>query len=347
LYALQATDNGNRSRSGPAWPAERAEGKRALDTESGLREEVAMSEPRMLRPMEYGEIFNEAVDLYKRNFLLFAGIGAVVFIPYSVFLMIADQFPILATVAIIGLVIPMAVAYAAMVKALADRYMGRDASIAASWQYALRRLVPYLLTCLLLVLLFAVVYMVAAMVMGVLIALLLMARSTLLSVLLIPIVIVLFCIPVLIALFCIYFSLDVMIVEDRYYFEAIRRSWELARGQWLRIFVILVLTWVLSLIMMVAFGMILLPLAAFTGGLPGLFRASARLPGAPEVPLVVSLVMGLASGILQSVVTPIYCLLGVLLYFDVRVRKEGYDIELLAQEIGEFPAGGGPSIAPA
>ena len=37
----------------------------------------------------------------------------------------------------------------------------------------------------------------------------------------------------------------------------------------------------------------------------------------------------------------------VLLYFDVRVRKEGYDVELLAQEMGEGSAGSGPYVSPA
>ena len=54
-----------------------------------------MREPRILRPMELGEIFNEAFYLYQRNFLLFVGIGAIVHVPYALVVALLAPYPLL------------------------------------------------------------------------------------------------------------------------------------------------------------------------------------------------------------------------------------------------------------
>jgi hypothetical protein len=269
-----------------------------------------MSEPRMLRPMDYGEIFNEAFDLYKRNFGLFAGIGAIVYFPWALMSVLTVRLPLVNGLISFGLYIPMVAAGGAIIKALADRYLGREATIAGSWSFVLRRLVPYLVTSLLAML----------MVMG---------------------GFILLCAPGIIALFWIAFVWEVMLVEDRYFGDAIRRSRELAAGHWLRIFIVGLLAFAVNMAGAMLMGIIIAVPAAIIGG------ASPARPGAADVPLAVALVQGLLYGAVQTVMTPFTQVLGVLLYFDVRVRKEGFDIELLAQEMGEVPLGGGPSIAPA
>jgi len=263
-----------------------------------------MSEPRMLRPMDYGEILNEAFDLYKRNFGLFAGIGACVYIPYYLLVALGARYPIVTAVASIVFYIPMAAANGAIIKALADRYLGREATIAGSWAYVFRRLVPYLLTAILAVLLFMIGF-------------------------------VLLCVPGIIVAFWLYFLYNVMIVEDRFYVEAIQRSRELAAGQWGRIFIVAVLSFLIYGAVMVILGMFV--------GMQVVFMGKA---GAADVPLWVSVSRGLAQGVTTAIVAPLVSLMSVLLYFDVRVRKEGFDIELLSQEMGDGPRGG-PSIAPA
>jgi hypothetical protein len=268
-----------------------------------------MSEPRMLRPMDYGELFNEAFDLYKRNFGLFAGIGAVVYLPWAMLTVLTAHLPLVNGLISVGLYIPLAAAGGAIIKALADRYLGQEATIAGSWSFMLRRLVPYLVT-------------------------------SLLAMLLVLLGFILLCAPMIIALFWIAFVWEVMLVEDHYFVEAIQRSRELAAGQWLRILLVGLLAFAVNMAGATLMGIIIAVPAAIIGASP------ARLGGA-SVPLAVALVQGLLYGLVQTVVTPFTQVLGVLLYFDVRVRKEGFDIELLAQEMGEAPLGGGPSIAPA
>jgi hypothetical protein len=254
--------------------------------------------------MEYGEIFNEAFDLYKRNFPLLIGIGAVVYVPYALVAALANQLPLLAGLMMLCLFIPMIAASGATVKAIADRYLGREATIGGSWGYVLQRLWPYLWTSLLAVLM-------------------VMAGFLLL------------CVPGIIIAFWIFFVWYVMIVEDRYYGDAIRRSRELAAGQWGRIFAISLLTGVLT------FGV-----SMITGVIAAVLQLSFASPTGPqggpaEVPMTISLFQGLLNAGLQTVIAPLTTLLSVLLYFDVRVRKEGFDIELLAREMREPPIGGG------
>jgi xanthosine utilization system XapX-like protein len=270
-----------------------------------------MREPRVLRPMEYGEFINEAFDLYKRDFSLFAGIGAIVYIPYSLFSALIPHFPVVAALGVLGLLLPVVAAQGAMIKALADRYLGREATIGGSWLYVLRRLVPYLITSFLAWLLVMVGFM-------------------------------MLCAPGIIFAFWIFLLPSIMIVEDRYYMEGFRRSRQLAAGMWERIFVIGLLTVALYMGVAVVAGVIVGVIA----GVPTAVSSPGRPTMPAQMPLWASILQGSLNAVLQSLLAPITSLLAVLLYFDIRVRKEGFDIELLAQEMDDSSTEGGPSVAP-
>jgi hypothetical protein len=291
-----------------------------------------MSEPRVLRPMEYGELFNEAFDLYKRNFLLFIGIGAVVYVPYSLVAVFLQRYPLVSVLLLLGLLIPMSAAGGATIKALADRYLGGEATIGASWSYVLRRLGRYLLTISLASLLLLATLVPAAILAYLAFFPFRSPVAIIAYVLSLPIL----CIPAIVVGFWIFFVLYVMIVEDRYYASAIRRSRELAAGQWLRIFLVTLLAGIL------AFGV-----SMITSTLMVILQFAFAPPSGPtgmpgNLPLPIALIQGLFNAALQTVIAPLTSVLGVLLYFDVRVRKEGFDVELLAREMGAAPLGGGP-----
>jgi hypothetical protein len=260
--------------------------------------------------MEYGELFNEAFDLYKRNFSIFFGIGAVVFIPFGLLSALAIRSQVGSALVNLIFLVPLVAAYGAIVKALADRYLGKPATIASSWSYILRRLAPYFFTMIVAGLLVTVGFF-------------------------------LLCVPGIIFAFWVAFVVPVIVVEDRYYWDAIQRSRELAAGQWMRIFVVALLTsimsWVISAAVMAIFGLILGVQIALS---PGMGQGAGMATGT-------LMAWQIAYGLIQAALTPITSLLVVLLYFDVRVRKEGYDIQLLAEEMGELPPGSGPSIRPA
>jgi hypothetical protein len=259
-----------------------------------------MSGPPVLRPMDYAELFNEGFDLYKRNFVLFTGIVAVVLIPYSLLSSLAGNSTWLSVlVAVIGY-LPIVAASGAIVKAMADRYLGRETSIADAWRYVTRRTIPFLLT-------------------------------SMLGGLLVLGGMILFCVPGIIVAFWIFFLWSVMVVEDRYFRDAIARCRELAAGQYARILVI----WVLTAFLYFGASLIMGLLIA----LPMIWMGT----GAGVVALPIRVLQGVLTGVLQSVVTPLATVLSVLLYFDIRVRKEGFDIELLARDMGESAPGAGPA----
>ncbi|HEY3238117.1 MAG TPA: hypothetical protein VGL92_01040, partial [Acidimicrobiia bacterium] len=61
---------------------------------------------------------------------------------------------------------------------------------------------------------------------------------------------------------------------------------------------------------------------------------------------VIGFTVGALANILSDVITtPFVAAVFVLVYFDLRVRKEGFDLQLLAQAMGPLPEGGPPAPA--
>jgi len=121
--------------------------------------------------------------------------------------------------------------------------------------------------------------------------------------------------------FWIAFAVQVFVIEDKRYFAAIWRSrFLIGKGVWAELVV-------LGIIMFVLIGLIQLAVG-FAMGAPMYFMAGADLEAAP------GLLEMLVSGVLQSLVTPIWGVAIVLLYYDSRIRKEGFDLEVLAREMG-------------
>src|SRR5690349_14822947 len=96
--------------------------------------------------MSNGEILNEAFDLYKHNFALFAGISAVFYLPFALFSGLTANIDWLQRLMAHLLCVPALLVEGAIVKALTDRLLGREATIAGSWRYILQRSLPYLAT---------------------------------------------------------------------------------------------------------------------------------------------------------------------------------------------------------
>ena len=105
---------------------------------------------------------------------------------------------------------------------------------------------------------------------------------------------------------------QVVVIEGRSGMRALNRSRELAKQNLLRILGIYVVALLLSLVLSSVVGLVL-------GGIP-----------------VVGVV---ANGIVQAVFTAYWSACFVLLYFDIRCRKEAFDLEHLANVVeGQTPA---------
>lgn len=102
--------------------------------------------------------------------------------------------------------------------------------------------------------------------------------------------------------------------------EAMRRSWRLARGSLGKIFGTLLLTWIL---MAIVAGIVQLPLNAI----------------APDTGAGGWILRAIGASAASVITQPFTGIVVVLLYFDMRIRKEGFDLTLMAQEMGDGTAG--------
>jgi len=113
----------------------------------------------------------------------------------------------------------------------------------------------------------------------------------------------------------------VFIIEGLAWGNARKRSKELAAGEYNRIIILAILAWILSLI--VTSGLTSL-VGILAGGNEG--AISGGLGGA---------LYGLASGLAEVLTQPFMVIAFVLLYYDIRVRKEGFDIQMLGKNLAD------------
>jgi hypothetical protein len=113
--------------------------------------------------------------------------------------------------------------------------------------------------------------------------------------------------------------MPVMFVENVGLGAAMGRSWRLVQGRWWRTFLILFLMFVLSYVVSIA-------LSAFIT----LGQTLLEIVVSPAVVLWIS---GATSVLVSSLVDPVIQIALVLIYFDLRVRREGLDLFQLAQQV--------------
>ena len=113
-------------------------------------------------------------------------------------------------------------------------------------------------------------------------------------------------------------AFPVLIAEGQRGSRALGRSFRLVRGRWWPTFGALALAFMFQFFVGLVFGV---PLAFVTGNWDGGSAAA----------LAVSTVVSVASSVIT---TPFMAAVLVLIYFDLRVRKEGFDLQLLSQGVG-------------
>jgi hypothetical protein len=299
------------------------------------------------RPMGIGELLDAAFALYRRNLLLLVAITAVVQVPFAVLNLVLFQllgvgsdldaagargpfaslnsssstlsgpqvaaFKSLSVYFVIVVAVQMFVvlplSLAAMSRAVSDRYLDRPASLGTSYRAALRRGGALLGAILLLLLLVAGITV--AMFVGIGIAALLG-----------PVGVVpaigfgiawMAALPVL-AVRSTLFA-QTVVVEGSGSLGGLRRSWRLTQGFFWRTFALLL---VVFLLQSVVGAVIQVPAALLIGGLS---------PGTQQL-------IGQALGAVSTVlVSPLSLIALTLVYYDLRIRKEAFDIEMLAASL--------------
>jgi hypothetical protein len=121
------------------------------------------------------------------------------------------------------------------------------------------------------------------------------------------------------------FALPALLAERVRGFDALGRSWSLVKGRWWRTFATLLVAFLLLLVVQMIVSTVLTFLVF--SNLESIFAAT--------------LLSQLFTAIATVLTTPFFAAVVVVLYFDLRVRKEGFDLALLAQGIGVTPPGDG------
>jgi hypothetical protein len=133
------------------------------------------------------------------------------------------------------------------------------------------------------------------------------------------------------------FVVQTFVIEDKTGFAAIWRSkFLVGKGVWAEVVAISFVMNVFSSIIEYA---VVLPASALLVGAAG-GSYTGFSPG--------MLVFGLLTGAVQALVFPLALVALILLYYDSRIRKEGFDLQMLAREMGATlpqPAVPAPSVA--
>jgi hypothetical protein len=295
--------------------------------------------------MGVGELLDATFSLYRRNFLLIAAISAIVQVPYAALSFVlyqlfslnslirspfsglnisprqSDQltqqqlqnylnafgafFVVAAILLLVGLFIVLPLATAATTRAVSDRYLDRPASVGSSYAAALRRMRALIWQ--------SVILLGALLGVGLIIALSLAAGPIGAG---FGILLIIAAIP-LVALVYVRTSLaaPAIVLENLSGWRGLVRSWNLVRGFGWRILGIRLLIFLITAII----SSVLVGLLSLAGA--GL-DVNGRL-----------VVQQAASAVISVFIGPVTYMAVTLLYYDTRIRKEGFDIEMLAQSL--------------
>jgi len=296
-----------------------------------------------LKPLNLADLLDAIVRLYTRYFGRIVRIGAVVYVPLGVLNVVAaalvfqgldvtgplpDRGFGVVGLAAYGLLVilfwlSMPLVQAAIAKAVAEYYLGAETSVADAYAFALRRW-PSLIA----------VALFTALVVGVVVtavtiptALLIAGAASLggdaapVAAVVLGVIVALVMVHVMLVIVIkLFFGPLAVVLEEVGPIHALQRSWELTGGHFWRILVSLGLLW---LFVVMLTGIVVWPAQAaayFVQGIPfGVTQA----------------VLSALSAAAQLLLQPIQIVGTVLIYYDLRMRKEGFDLTMMAEAIGE------------
>ncbi len=276
--------------------------------------------PRALRPRSVGEILDETIRLFRENFRTFIGIVAIVQVPLFIlqmvqFAIVGPAFQSFSPVArggeiqpgslvflqvssfVLGLLTLLAftISQAALASAISERYLGRQATVGGAYRVALACFWRVVRTNILVTI---ILVLLAITIIGIPFAIIRIIRWALV--------------------------VPAVVFEGVGARQARSRSASLVKGSWWRVLGVLIVASIAQYLVSV------IPASAIGYGLGSLGRLISS--GSPLWIITISAVVGAAFGILAAPLVPT---VSTLLYYDLRIRKEGYDLEVLAEHVGQ------------
>ncbi len=275
-----------------------------------------------LQPMGFTDILDAIFSLYRDHFRLIVGICVVYFVlMLGVNLLKGISTFFFSNVGLLGVVIMIAFItfwinilialfpVGALLFASSQAYLGKPITAGAAFRQVTRRFWPYLGSNLLYMLILGLL---AITVIGIPFAIYFGTRWA--------------------------FYAQAVLIEETSVTNALRRSRELVTGTWWRVFGILFAIFLLAFMIQTIFQFSLLfgfGLTEVISGEEGLLKMFQRM-FAPELTtwdgLANYMIQGFINYVVTSLILPIGIIGSTLLYFDQRIRKEGFDIEMRVTE---------------
>jgi hypothetical protein len=308
----------------------------------------------VLRPLRLGEILDQTGQLYRRNFLIFAGVAmiptAVMFGVYLILFAVAGVpifmrgaaahthpaagglFLALTLIATPILLVPMVFSQAGVTLAAVSAFRGTKLKIREVFSQVRPRFWRYLgLMVLQGLVIVGAPALGAGLVVGALVLFGAKSGAGGLGILMgaLAVCAVLAAVVFVIILATQYgMGLAACVVEDKTAWKALARASKLSKGTRGRIFVMFLVVWcmmiVLSMIGYIPSIILFAVIAAIGHG--ARFAATAMV--------IVEVFNLLINFSLQTLASPAYLVALLMFYFDQRVRLEGYDIEWMMQQAG-------------
>ena len=293
-----------------------------------------------LRPMSTSQVLDRTFWLYRRNFLLFAGIaalppalgflgkaGIIAISSFSNTSIDSSAGSLLAASAggLIWLVLyaaGYALANGAGIYAVSNAHLGKENTISAAYKAVRDRVFPILLTLIL------VGVIIFGLIMGAM--LISVAAGTTLGLSMSRGTGQLLAFPLIVGgiVFMVWISLRLSIavpacvLEKTGPVDSIKRSYDLTRGTVGRLFLIFLLYGVIAVALVVVFSVPFVVVSALAKG-----QAAVKW----------QILQQFGSFLAGTICTPISIIATSLVYYDQRVRKEAFDLTLMMEAIGQAP----------
>jgi membrane-anchored glycerophosphoryl diester phosphodiesterase (GDPDase) len=115
------------------------------------------------------------------------------------------------------------------------------------------------------------------------------------------------------------FATAALVVEGQKYFGALKRSWSLSAGHGWRVVGIMLLMGVIVAVLSLSIG------SALNAAVMVIIKTGR--------PALAAAITGTVSAIISIILDPLASIILIVLYYDLRIRKEGFDLQILAQDL--------------
>lgn len=270
--------------------------------------------------MTMTDILDETFELYKTNFWLLIGISAVINIPLTMISGIMNfssdfnETIFSTSYATILSILALPLLTAALTIGISERYLDREITIADSYN----RILKFNIFIRLLTVTF-IKYLFSLLPLSIGFAFLLISIFVSKNVFLIIISSVLLLVFIYLSVYLyLKFSLvdPAVVLENKSSLPALKRSWNITKNELGKIFLVLLIATIL---------------VVFVQSI--LSSSSILQIGRENISFSIKFIGIVFSTIGAIITTPVLSICVILLYYDMRIRKEGFDLEMLASMI--------------